>query len=338
MTIWRLHVNTSGGNCADICLKNKVMAMGWSITDRHIENFTEARKKKICEQRVNIHSYKDYEKLIKKWKVYDGKSYVPATVRKLYWEVKPDDLVWIRYKGIYYLGRVGDTSQWAYKINQDNLQKDAAIQRTDIEWLAVGDESTVPGFVATAFIKGRTLQRINSEAVQIFSQHYYNTKIGKEHYQGLTIEANPEEFYDLLSPTDCEDLVCAYLSYEYKYIVIPSTNKKSTELYECILLDPEDRSHVYIQVKKGNVDIDGTLIETSTDQGALKTYNDVYYVLFRDCLGPDKECGKMVCKKLQNPSGRIGLADQKSSKYYLQVYKVEDDGHNIAGSGTLYNE
>lgn len=227
------------------------MAVGWSITDRHIENFTEARKKKICEQRVNINSYEDYEKLIKKWKVYDGKSYVPATVRKLYWEVKPDDLVWIRYKGIYYLGRVGDTSQWVF--DQDNLQKDAAIQRTDIEWLAVGDESTVPGFVATAFIKGRTLQRINSEAVQIFSQHYYNTKIGKEHYQGLTIEANPEKFYDLLSPTDCEDLVCAYLS---KYIVIPSTNKKSTELYECVLLDPEDRSHVYIQVKKGNVDID----------------------------------------------------------------------------------
>jgi hypothetical protein len=230
------------------------MAVGWSITDRHIENFTEARKKKICEQRVNINSYEDYEKLIKKWKVYDGKSYVPATVRKLYWEVKPDDLVWIRYKGIYYLGRVGDTSQWVF--DQDNLQKDAAIQRTDIEWLAVGDESTVPGFVATAFIKGKTLQRINSEAVQIFSQHYYNTKIGKEHYQGLTIEANPEKFYDLLSPTDCEDLVCAYLSYEYKYIVIPSTNKKSTELYECVLLDPEDRSHVYIQVKKGNVDID----------------------------------------------------------------------------------
>lgn len=254
MTIWRLHVNTSGGNCADICLDNKVMAMGWSITDRHIENFTEARKKKICEQRVNIKSYEDYEKLIKKWKVYDGKSYVPATVRKLYWEVKPDDLVWIRYKGIYYLGRVGDTSQWVF--DKDNLQKDAAIQRTDIEWLEVGDESTVPGFVATAFIKGRTLQRINSEAVQIFSQHYYNTKIGKEHYQGLAIEANPEKFYDLLSPTDCEDLVCAYLSYVYKYIVIPSTNKKSTELYECILLDPEDRSHAYIQVKKGNVDID----------------------------------------------------------------------------------
>ena len=64
MTIWRLHVNTSGGNCADICLKNKVMAMGWSITDRHIDIILpKLGKRKICEQRVNIHSYKDYEKL-----------------------------------------------------------------------------------------------------------------------------------------------------------------------------------------------------------------------------------------------------------------------------------
>lgn len=50
--------------------------------------------------------------------------------------------------------------------------------------------------------------------------------------------------------------MCAYLFSEYKYIVIPSTNKKSTELYECVLLDPKDRSHIYIQVKKGNVSID----------------------------------------------------------------------------------
>ena len=294
MTIWRLHVNTSGGNCADICFKNKVMAMGWSITDRHIENFTEARKKEICEQRVNINSYEDYEKLIKKWKVYyDGKSYVPATVRKLYWEVKPDDLVWIRYKGIYYLGRVGEQSQWVYKISEENLKRDAAVQRTDIEWLAVGDESTVPGFVATAFIKGRTLQRINSEAVQIFSQHYYNTKIGKEHYHGLAIEANQEQFYDLLSPTDCEDLVCAYLFSKYGYIVIPSTNKKSTELYECILLDHEDRSHVYIQVKKVNVDIDANdfrylqgKVFLFTSEGTVKNLDSNNENI--KCISPEK--------------------------------------------------
>ena len=59
----------------------------------------------------------------------------------------------------------------------------------------------------------------------------------------------------MLSPTDCEDLVCAYLFKKYGYIVIPSTNKDSTELYECVLLNPENRRHIYIQCKKGNVDI-----------------------------------------------------------------------------------
>lgn len=300
MTIWRLHVNTSGGNCADICLKNKVMAMGWSITDLHIKNFTEASKKKICEQRVNINSYEDYEKLIKKWKVYDGKSYVPATVRKLYWEVKPDDLVWIRYKGIYYLGRVGDTSQWVYKIkqdnlqkDQDNLQKDAAIQRTDIEWLEVGDESSVPGAVTTAFIRGKTLQRIASKEVETFSKHYYNTMMKNEHYQGLVIEPNKETLYSLLSPTDCEDLVCAYLFSKYGYIVIPSTNKKSTELYECVLISHKDRNHVYIQVKKGDVDIDANAFShlqgevfLFTSKGAIKNIDSAKENI--QCISPEE--------------------------------------------------
>ena len=136
------------------------------------------------------------------------------------------------------------------------LDRDSTTQRTDIEWIKVGDESSVPGAVTIAFIHGKTLQRIASREVETFSKHYYNTIMKKEHYQGLVIEPNKETLYSLLSPTDCEDLVCAYLFSEYKYIVIPSTNKKSTELYECVLLDPKDRSHIYIQVKKGNVDID----------------------------------------------------------------------------------
>ena len=37
---------------------------------------------------------------------------------------------------------------------------------------------------------------------------------------------------------------------------IYSLNKQSTALFECVLLDPKDRTHIYIQVKKGKVDID----------------------------------------------------------------------------------
>ena len=46
---------------------------------------------------------------------------------------------------------------------------------------------------------------------------------------------------------------------------------------------------------------------------------------------------RIECDYYTNPSGKIGTADEKSSKYYLQIYKVEDDGHNIKGSGTIYN-
>lgn len=258
MTIWRLHVNTSGGNCADICLKNKVMAMGWSLNDRHLEenSFNETDKQKIREQRSVIKSYDDYAALIKEWKVYDNDERVNANVRRVYYDVKPNDLVWIRDKGIYYIGRVGENSQWVYDSSQEMLERDSTTQRTCIKWYKVGDEFHVPGKVVDSFILGATLQRIHSDAVEIFSKHYYNTKIDNNCYKDLTIKADQEMFYSLISSTDCEDLVYAYLFKKYGYIVIPSTNKQSTALFECVLLNPKDRTHVYIQVKKGDVDID----------------------------------------------------------------------------------
>ena len=41
------------------------------------------------------------------------------------------------------------------------------------------------------------------------------------------------------------------------YVCIPSTNKIATPKYECVLVDPNDlnRKHIYIQVKKGDVDL-----------------------------------------------------------------------------------
>ena len=258
MTIWRLHVNTSGGNCADICLDNSVMVMGWSLNEKHLEEhkFNEAEKEKIREQRSAITSYDDYAALIKEWKVYNAKGIVNANIRRLYYDVKPDDLIWIRDNGIYYLGRVGEESRWVYDNSKEMLEMDSTTQRTCVMWHKVGDEFHVPGKVVNAFILGATLQRINSGAVELFSKHYYNTKIDNNCYKDLTIRADQEMFYSLISSTDCEDLVYAYLFSKYGYIVIPSTNKQSTALFECVLLDPKDRTHIYIQAKKGKVDID----------------------------------------------------------------------------------
>lgn len=49
-------------------------------------------------------------------------------------------------------------------------------------------------------------------------------------------------------------------------------------------------------------------------------------------------CGSIKTTIDNSPSGKIGTADKKSSKYYLQIFKVEDDGHNIQGKGTLSNK
>lgn len=58
-------------------------------------------------------------------------------------------------------------------------------------------------------------------------------------------------FYNCLSPSDCEDLVCLYLYDKANYIAIPSTNKIATELYECVLVNPSNGKLAYPQVKKG---------------------------------------------------------------------------------------
>ena len=265
MNIWRLHLNTDtfdGRTIADLCLKNNIMALGWSLRDKDFSTWSESKQAKMREARAKIRSddekqsYKQYEKFIKRWPIYyDGKK-VNDNVRTLYEKVEPNDLVWIRHHGIYYLGRVEKESKWEYNGDEEILALDAATQRTHVKWHRVGDEACVPGKVTTAFIKGKTLQRILAYEVSIFSQHYYHTQVDSSCYPDVVVEASQEAFYDLLSPTDCEDLVCAYLFKKYGYIVIPSTNKDSTELYECVLLNPENRRHIYIQCKKGNVDID----------------------------------------------------------------------------------
>ena len=54
----------------------------------------------------------------------------------------------------------------------------------------------------------------------------------------------------VLSPNDCEDLVCLYLYDRKGYVTIPSTNKIATELYEYVLVNPENGMLAYPQVKK----------------------------------------------------------------------------------------
>jgi hypothetical protein len=91
--------------------------------------------------------------------------------------------------------------------------------------------------------------------VEEFSKLLFNRWKGKVVYP-VQLELTEKNFYSMLSPSDCEDLLCMWLHQKYGYVCIPSTNKIATPLYECVLIDPQNGEHIYIQVKNGNVDID----------------------------------------------------------------------------------
>lgn len=95
---------------------------------------------------------------------------------------------------------------------------------------------------------------------------------------------------------------------------------------------------IYHTLDQGNVYISGLHYEISTDPWAVNNgYNSIYYALVRERFGPDYKCGSASFEIYEHPSGLIGVADMDSSNYYLEIFKIEDDGHNIMGSGEIYN-
>lgn len=274
MEVWRLQVKTGNKNIAKYCIENHVAAMGWSLKE-----LPESERKNI----KNIKTFEDYCKYADK--VY--KSY--ASVKRLKEQVKENDIIWMhsRDEGKYYFGRVKKESKWIFN-SEAAEKKDAGNQLTNIDWYEAStraDEESVPGAIATALIKGSTLQRINKDGVKEYSQLLYN-KIHDPEKEQFTYEKPhlclDKHFYMLLSPSDVEDLLALRLYAEKKYVCIPSTNKIATAKYECVLVDPESekRKHIYIQVKKGKVDLgasdyvnlakDGNEVYLLTTEGRVK--------------------------------------------------------------------
>lgn len=257
--VWRLQTKTAsddGKSIADYCLDNSVITIGWSLHNDTLNerNISESEKKELKALRDNISNFEEYVSIYPKF--YGGN--VSNQIYTLYNEIKINDLIWMRHLGKYYLGRVGVNSKWQYSSDPNVIRRDASNQRTDIEWIEIGEEADVPGGVTTAFIRGRSIQRIVKDGIKEYSMYIYNKKTDGDKYKiNLNGKLSPMNmFYHYISPSGCEDLLCMYLYKQYGYICIPSTNKKSTELYECVLLNPKNGNKIYIQVKCGQCDLD----------------------------------------------------------------------------------
>ena len=211
------------------------------------------------EKREKIETFEDFEQFAED---QYNKNYL--SVKKLATEVKVNDIIWIRSEGKYYFGRVCEDSKWRFKPDLEEKELDAANQLSNIYWHAASDwadETSVPGAVANAFIKGRTLQRIQQPGVEAYSQLLFNAKtksdVNEEPYPPPNLDLTQKNFYNLLQPSDLEDLLAIWLYDTKGYVCIPSSNKIATPKYECVLVDPSDqnRKHIYIQVKNGKVDL-----------------------------------------------------------------------------------
>ena len=254
--VWRLQTKTDskdGKKISTYCKEESIAAVGWSINDDQIKEYNAEAFDKIQSIRASIQSKDIYYKVLEEYNLFNikpGKKIVAVETIK---RVKPGDYIWMRDNGIYYLGRVNENSNFMYNCDKDALDFDAANQITGVKWERIGDESQVPGAVATAFIRGRTIQRINKSHMFEYAEYaFWGKPLVLEHSNREFLQ---QLFYDCLSPNDCEDLVCLYLYDKANYIAIPSTNKIATELYECVLVNPINGKLAYPQVKKGDVEL-----------------------------------------------------------------------------------
>ena len=271
--VWRLQTKTEVSEknkledkVAKELIKRKIVAIGWTLREDIYNELTMSEKNKLEKNEKLIkNNFKEYKKIIEqetyetikgeKKKFFNGK--INNSLNNLK-KLKENDLVWIRSKGKYYLGRITEKTHYLYayrdsKKDSDILKLGINNQFTDVEWLEIGDESDIPGSISTSFIRGTALRRIKQKGSLEISQILYNRHIKKDHYPINKIENNIENFYSLLSPTGCEDLLYFFFYHKFKYIAIPSTNKTNTQTYEFVMLSPKNRKKkIYIQAKNGN--------------------------------------------------------------------------------------
>lgn len=236
MNIWRINLKSAGVNPRKFCLEKGIVGFGWPVKDEN----TNLEWKEYY--RRGKEKYNGAVKKHKGWK--------PA-VKALKERVKIDDLIWTRdIQGIYYLGKI--TSDWRYEHSEEFKIADMVNIRS-CDWYKVGSIGSVPGKVVNSFIPRRTLQRINSKQIKLFSKYIFN-KLSETDYFNLQ-KLKKTDIYSLVSSDDCEDILSIYLQMELDYILFPSSCKSDTMHYEYELKHNLTGERAVVQVKNGKVDL-----------------------------------------------------------------------------------
>ena len=265
--IWRLNLKPSSQKSVDVfdfCRDRNLVGFGWLLS----------RKPNSIEECIQLGQ-----------KEYSDKGFNRAIAAMK--NIKENDLIWTRKGGVYYISRVKST--WRYDDTEEYRNADIINYIYVHDFIKIGTVDEIPGKVQRSFIPSATLQRVYD--ISNITTALYNYKSGTDIY--LTQNVCREDLLNILSPEDIEEIVCLYLQVEEHYKLYSSTCKKSTELYECVMVK-EDGSHkCYPQVKTGRNDLlDGKdyihlieggmnyvyLFSTSQNYKKVEDYENIIYL------------------------------------------------------------
>ena len=256
MNIWRINLKSASKNNVDprqFCLKNNIVGVGWRI-DEETKTLT----------------WDEYHSQASK--IYGDRSWKTAlnAIKK---GIKIDDLIWTRDKqNNYYLGRIkGD---WIYQSSKESLEADV-INVRECDWVKIGTVDSVPGKLINSFIPARTVQKVNSDSVKIYSQTMFNELKGEQVYHLEEIES--DDIFSLLSSDDCEDLIAMYLQLKESYFLIPSSCKSDMMRYEFELKNKNTGKSAVVQVKNGYVNLNSKDYDNLDSEVYLFTTKGQYF-------------------------------------------------------------
>lgn len=257
--LWKMVLNTSGQNAFRFCKEKSILGFGWPL-----------------EKGTQPKTMDDYLLMAKAIYPKDRGLVVSTNA---FSNMKIDDLIWTRSNGIYYICRV--IGGWKYSNNEDNFKADIP-NTIACEFVEIGSIENVPGKVINAFRARSTVQRIWGESKEAntaleMSKMLYNRIKKTKFYDIKPIQK--ENFLSLLLPEDVEEIIFLYLQLKYGYLLYSSSNKIDTQTYEGVMINPLTYKKCYIQVKTGNVALDGNSYVELTNNGDefyLFTTSEIY--------------------------------------------------------------
>ena len=174
---------------------------------------------------------------------------VDESVRRLH-NMPVGALVWTRRTdGTFWLGRI--TGKWEYRAGPQARKLDMFNLRR-CRWHNVGAEDAVPGKILNNFRPARTLNPVKDHASVDYSRRLWSRVTG-EPFAEAPIDSRTV-IESLLSPTDLEDFVAAYLQDRHDLVLI--SRHPSTAGYEYVFKAKRDGRRAVASVKSGGSNVD----------------------------------------------------------------------------------